>query len=137
MVALTMPSPAFPEKSFWFSRPLGVVCACMKTSLFLLAALLLSPLATFAAEEKPAAPAAPYPLKICVVSDEELGSMGKPIEFIYKQEGKPDRKVLLCCKMCVGSFKKKPAEFLAKIDEAVAAQAKAAGGAAPEKAPAK
>ena len=64
-----------------------------------------------------------YPLKTCVVSDEELGSMGKPFEVFYKQAGKADRKVLLCCSNCEEGFLKDPAKFVAKLDAAEKAAA--------------
>jgi len=60
---------------------------------------------------------AEYPLKTCVVSGQSLGEMGEPIEFVYKQEGKPDRLVRLCCKACVKTFRKDPQKFLKQIDE--------------------
>jgi hypothetical protein len=82
--------------------------------------------------DKAAAPAAPdaawlakakaeYPLKACVVSNEEIGGgMGEGIDFVYQQEGKPDRLVRFCCKDCVSDFKKEPAKYLRLIDEAAA-----------------
>ena len=54
-----------------------------------------------------------YPLKTCVVTDEKLGSMGKP--YVIKHEGK---EVQFCCKGCEKDFKKEPAKYLKKIDEA-------------------
>lgn len=89
----------------------------MKTLLSLLLVLGLST-AGLRAEDKTTAPA--YPLTTCVVSGETLGEMGDPIDYIYKEEGKPDRLVKFCCKMCVSSFKKNPAKYLAKLDAAVA-----------------
>jgi hypothetical protein len=89
----------------------------MKTLLSVLLVLGLST-ADLRAEDKPAAPA--YPLTTCVVSGETLGEMGAPIDYIYKEEGKPDRLVKFCCKMCVSSFKKDPAKYLAKLDAAAA-----------------
>jgi hypothetical protein len=85
--------------------------------------------------DKPAASATPdatwlaqakaeYPLKTCVVSGEEFGGgMGEAVDYVYKQEGRPDRLVRFCCEMCLPKFKKDPAKFLKKIDDA-AAQAK-------------
>jgi len=67
---------------------------------------------------------AAYPLDTCVVSDEKLGEMGAPIDYIHKEAGKPDRLVRFCCKMCVSKFKKDPAKYLKKIDEAAAAKGK-------------
>jgi len=72
------------------------------------------------------APAATtYPLTTCVVSGEALadGDMGPPIDYVYKQEGQPDRLVRFCCKMCIGKFKKDPAKYLKQIDDAAAAKA--------------
>lgn len=64
---------------------------------------------------------AEYPLKNCVVSDEEIGgSMGEGIDHVYKQEGKPDRLVRFCCKDCRKDFDKEPAKYLKLIDEAAA-----------------
>ena len=64
---------------------------------------------------------AEYPLKTCVVSDEEIGgAMGEGIDYVYKQEGKPDRLVRFCCKDCRKDFDKDPAQYLKKIDEAAA-----------------
>jgi YHS domain-containing protein len=54
-----------------------------------------------------------YPLKTCVVTDEKLGSMGKP--YVIKHDGK---EVQFCCKGCEKDFKKEPAKYLKKIDEA-------------------
>ena len=85
-----------------------------------------------AATDKSAAPAAPdaawlakakaeYPLKTCVVSEEELGGgMGDAVDFVYKQEGQSDRLVRFCCEMCLPKFKKDPAKYLKVIDEAAA-----------------
>jgi hypothetical protein len=62
----------------------------------------------------------------CVVSGDKLedGDMGPPIDYIHKEEGKPDRLVRLCCKGCVKDFKKDPAKYLKMIDDAAAAKAK-------------
>ncbi|WP_221029704.1 hypothetical protein [Actomonas aquatica] len=59
-----------------------------------------------------------YPLNTCVVSGEELGSMGDPIVYMHKVDGQPDREVRFCCRMCVGRFKSDPAKYLAKLDDA-------------------
>lgn len=91
----------------------------MKT-IALSAALFALAVSGLRAEDKPAAPA--YPLDTCVVSGEKLGEMGKPYEYVHKEDGKPDRVVMLCCKMCVGKFKKDPAKYLAKLDAAKPAE---------------
>lgn len=62
---------------------------------------------------------AKYPLKNCVVSGEELGTMGAPIEYVHRPA---NRLVRFCCEGCIDGFKKDPAPFLAKIDEAGKAQ---------------
>jgi hypothetical protein len=68
---------------------------------------------------------AAYPLDTCVVSDEKLeGDMGGPVDYIHKEEGKPDRLVRFCCKNCVKDFKKNPQKYLSKIDAAAAKKAK-------------
>lgn len=106
----------------------------IKKSLFLAAVLsfgaaLLSSSLGFAAD-KPAADSAKssYPLATCVVSDDKLeaGTMGGPVDYIYKQAGKPDRLVRFCCKDCIKDFEKEPAKYLKKLDEAAAAKAKEA-----------
>ncbi len=80
-----------------------------------------------AADKSPAADAgwlaqakAEYPLKTCVVSEEEIGTMGDGIEHVYRQAGKPDRLVRFCCKGCLKDFNKDPAKYLKVIDEAAA-----------------
>ncbi|HYE18852.1 MAG TPA: hypothetical protein VEA69_10430 [Tepidisphaeraceae bacterium] len=64
-----------------------------------------------AAGEKPKAK--PYPLAVCVVSDEKLGSMGEPKAIVHD-----GREVKFCCASCEPQFKKDPAKYLKKIDEA-------------------
>jgi hypothetical protein len=73
-----------------------------------------------------------YPLTTCVVSGEALegGDMGGPVDYIHKEEGKPDRLVRFCCSGCVKKFKKDPAKYLAKLD-AAAAKAASTGAGAP------
>jgi YHS domain-containing protein len=56
------------------------------------------------------AEATPYPIETCLVSDEKLGSMGKPYEFVYEGQ-----QVKFCCKSCLPDFEKDPAKFLAKL----------------------
>lgn len=59
-----------------------------------------------------------YPLAVCIISDEKLGSMGEAAEFIYRASGQPDRLVLFCCEACVEDFMSEPTKYLAKIDAA-------------------
>ena len=55
----------------------------------------------------------PYPLSVCLVSDEKLGDMGEPHVLKYK-----GREIKLCCDHCEKDFRKEPQKFLAKLDEA-------------------
>jgi len=91
----------------------------MKAIKPLVAAVLLfsfcaAPVAGFAADKQTAKPK-PYPLKTCVVTDEKLGGMGDAYVFVY--EG---REIKLCCKGCLKDFKKEPAKYIKKIEEAEA-----------------
>lgn len=67
-----------------------------------------------------------YPLKTCVISGEELGSMGEPTDIVVA-----NRLVRFCCEGCIGDFHRNPREHLAKIDAAVKAAAPAAEAPAP------
>lgn len=66
---------------------------------------------------KPGKSAKAYPLDTCVVSDEKLDHDGKPYVFEYKGQ-----EVKLCCKDCLKDFKKDPAKYTKKIEEARAGQ---------------
>jgi YHS domain-containing protein len=55
-----------------------------------------------------------YPMKTCVVSGQELGAMGEPVDKVYK-----NRLVRFCCAGCPATFEKDPAKYLKKIDAAV------------------
>lgn len=66
-----------------------------------------------------------YPLTTCPVSGDKLdGDDMKPVDYIYRQPGKPDRLVIFCCKGCIKDFKKNPDKFLKKIDAAADKKAK-------------
>jgi len=92
----------------------------------LLAVALLFAASASAAEKSPASakPLDNYPLKTCVVSDEPLGSMGDFVNYVHKEAGKPDRIIRFCCDGCIDDFKKDPAKFLKKLDDATAAAKK-------------
>lgn len=53
-----------------------------------------------------------YPLDTCVVSGEELGSMGDPVVIMH--EG---TEVRFCCDSCIPKFNKEPEKYLAKLKE--------------------
>ena len=80
--------------------------------LTVLAAFTLAAPAVFAEDAKTDKPDT-YPLKTCVVSGEKLGEIGKP--YVYQHEG---REVRFCCKSCLKDFKKDPAKYLKKLDDA-------------------
>lgn len=52
-----------------------------------------------------------YAGKKCVVTDEELGAMGEPYDYLYGT-----RLVRFCCKGCVRSFEKDPAKYVARLN---------------------
>jgi hypothetical protein len=54
-----------------------------------------------------------YPLQLCVVSDENLDSMGEPFVFIHDGQ-----EIKLCCKDCKKDFDKSAAKFTAKLSKA-------------------
>lgn len=54
-----------------------------------------------------------YPVKVCIVSDEELGGMGDPIMFVNRPT---NQLVEFCCSGCVKKFKKDPAKYLPKLE---------------------
>ena len=54
-----------------------------------------------------------YPLSVCVVTGEKLGSMGDPHVIEYQR-----RTVKFCCAHCEKNFRKDPKKYLAKLDKA-------------------
>ena len=58
-----------------------------------------------------------YPLTTCPVSQELLGSMGDPVDYVYN-----NRLVRFCCTGCLRGFKKNPGPVLAILDKAVIAE---------------
>lgn len=88
----------------------------MKTTLFLTSVVLV--LASCSKQE-PVEPNSastetttkPYPLKICLVSGEKLGSMGEPTSLIHEGQ-----EIKFCCDSCEPRFKKDPAKYLSKLE---------------------
>lgn len=103
--------------------------ACVFSSITMLASFALAseghehhaPASDLAAEVDSPEAVLAYPLTTCVVSGDKLenGDMGPPVNYVHKEEGKPDRLVRFCCKSCIRDFKKDPAKYLKKIDDAV------------------
>lgn len=60
-----------------------------------------------------------YPLGVCAVSGEPLGSMGDPVVKVY--EG---REVRFCCAGCIKHFEKDMAASFKKVDEQIIASQK-------------
>lgn len=54
--------------------------------------------------------AKPYPLDTCIVSDNKLGSMGRPVTKVHQGQ-----EVKFCCAPCVEEFDENPAKYLAKL----------------------
>jgi len=65
-----------------------------------------------AAKAKKGGKAIPYPLDTCIVTDNELGSMGDPLTKIHEGQ-----EIKFCCKPCVKAFDKDPAQYLKKLEE--------------------
>jgi len=65
------------------------------------------------AETAQTSPAAkPYPLDTCIVSGEELGSMGDAYIFVHQGQ-----EVKMCCKKCLKKFNANPEKYLALIQK--------------------
>lgn len=58
-----------------------------------------------------------YPLDVCPVTGEKLGSMGQPADVIYK-----NRLVRFCCKGCIKELDKDSGRIVAKLNQAVIAK---------------
>jgi YHS domain-containing protein len=62
--------------------------------------------------------AKPYPLKKCVVSDEDIGGGDmKPYVWVYKGQ-----EIKMCCKDCKKDFMKEPEKYMKKLANAQKAQ---------------
>ena len=72
--------------------------------------------AAFAQDKKPK-PATPKAQTKCAVTDEDLGSMGKPIEIAYKGKNAKykGKSVKVCCGGCVGKVDKAQDKYFAKV----------------------
>ncbi len=52
----------------------------------------------------------PYPLDDCLVTDNQLGSMGDPVSIEYQGQ-----EIKFCCEPCEDEFRADPDQFLAKL----------------------
>lgn len=55
-------------------------------------------------------PAKAYPLKICLVTDSDLDSMGDEVSFVHQGQT-----IKFCCKPCEKKFLRAPEKYLAKL----------------------
>ena len=51
-----------------------------------------------------------YPLDVCIVTDNKLGSMGDPVYTVYNGQ-----QIGFCCKPCVKEFNANPETFMVKL----------------------
>jgi hypothetical protein len=85
------------------------------TGTLLAVAVLGASLLALAADKPAETKIKPYTLKVCVVSGDKLGEMGKP--FVFTND---TREIKLCCKSCLKDFKKDPEKYIKKIEQAEA-----------------
>ncbi len=52
----------------------------------------------------------PYPLEDCLVTDNQLGSMGDPVTIVYEGQ-----EIKFCCDPCEEEFLAEPEKFLSKL----------------------
>ena len=91
----------------------------------LLSATLLAPATADETNQAKARPATekpkPYPLKVCLVSNEKLdNSMGEPVPYVYKGQ-----QFKFCCKDCLAKFDKDPVKYVKRLEEKVKQQKEA------------
>ena len=111
---MLLPAPAFNKQDMTV-KTMNIMKQMKHAATPLLAAaLILSPLALFAADTKADKPK-PYPLTTCVVSDEKLGADPSMQPYVFTHEG---REIKLCCKSCLKDFKKDTATYIKKIEAA-------------------
>ena len=77
---------------------------------FVCAALVLGACATTQSTTASSGATKKYPLDVCIVTDNKLGSMGDPITIVYNGQ-----EVSFCCKPCVKEFEADQQKFLAKL----------------------
>lgn len=56
--------------------------------------------------------AKPYPLEVCLVSGEKLGSMGEPVTIVHERQT-----IKFCCDSCQPDFEADPEKFLSKLEQ--------------------
>ena len=53
-----------------------------------------------------------YPLDVCIVSGEPLGSMGDPVVLVHEGQ-----EIKFCCDSCQPKFEANPEKYLSKLEE--------------------
>jgi hypothetical protein len=122
MIRIIVPAPGWASVFELLSlplmkiRPLLFLLTCAVSPIFA-ASSATAPVtdAKPAAEKKPTpAPTVgkpkPYPFDVCLVTDNDLGSMGEETSIVY--EGQV---IKFCCKPCEEKFLKNPAKYLPKL----------------------
>ena len=61
--------------------------------------------------------AKPYPLKVCLVTDSDLDSMGDEVTFVHQGQT-----IKICCKPCEKKFLRAPEKYLVKLAATEAAK---------------
>ncbi|MBK1833538.1 YHS domain-containing protein [Roseibacillus ishigakijimensis] len=84
----------------------------MKKKSLLILLLGLASLNPLWADEPAKETPTPYPLQTCIVSDEKLGEMGKPLYLQYKGQAYG-----FCCKPCTKDFREDPEKFRKKFEK--------------------
>ena len=69
--------------------------------------------------------ATPYPLSTCIVTGNELGSMGEAVAIEHDGQ-----EIKFCCAPCEPAFEAHAETYVAKLEKAVAAAAEEAAGTA-------
>ncbi|MFT5467766.1 MAG: YHS domain-containing protein [Verrucomicrobiales bacterium] len=82
----------------------------LKSTVFAAAAAVAFLFAGLAVGAPQNAKAKPYPLEICLVTSNELGSMGKPYKIVHEGQ-----EVKFCCKPCVKKFNADPEKYLTQL----------------------
>jgi YHS domain-containing protein len=112
-----------PPRALFFTWHHTIIEEIMKSTKLLLSSLAASAVlltlsackenSTSAESEtssNPVASNSEYPLDVCVVSGEKLGSMGEP--FVIDYEG---TEVRFCCDNCLPKFNEDPAKYVAMV----------------------
>lgn len=79
-------------------------------TLILLATLLLSLGLVSCAGTSATGGVKPYPLKVCLVTGNDLDSMGGSVSTVYNGQ-----EIKFCCKPCLKKFEANPAKYLSKL----------------------